>query len=121
MKIRHLKIQDGFTLLEVLISMVILGIAILVLLNMAMVAVTGNDWSNQATTATQAIQQKMEQLRSTANPVSGMETVDGVNLYWTISKPQNHLRKVYLSAMWEDMTSEYKYTNVTAFIKTDSI
>lgn len=121
MKIRLSKNQDGFTLLEVLISMVILGIALLMLLNMAMVAVSGNDWSNKATVVTQSVQQKLEELRSVPNPVSGMDEVNGVTLYWNVSTPKDHLRKVYLSAVWQDMTSQYKYTNVTSYIKTDSI
>ncbi len=121
MRILHSKNQDGFTLLEVLISMVTLGIALLMLLNMDMVSVTGNDWSNHATTVTQSIQQKLEELRSSPSPESGMENVNGVELYWSVSSPQNHLRRVYMSAVWADITSQYKYTNITAYIKTDSV
>ncbi|MEA2031057.1 MAG: prepilin-type N-terminal cleavage/methylation domain-containing protein [candidate division Zixibacteria bacterium] len=121
MKISDLRNQKGLTLLEVLIAMVILGIALLMLLNMSMVALTSNDWSNKATIVTQAIQKKLEELRSTPNPVSGIDSLNGVNLYWSVSSPQNHLREVYLSASWEDLTSEYKNTSVTTYIQSDSV
>ena len=54
MKIRCIKNQDGVTILEVLIAMIILSLALLLLLNMAMVALDGNDWANNMTVATPA-------------------------------------------------------------------
>ena len=51
------KQEAGFTILEVLIAMIILSISLLVLLNMAMVALDGNDWSNNTTVATQLLQE----------------------------------------------------------------
>ena len=120
-KIHKIKSPDGFSLLEVLISMVILGVALLGLLNMSLVALTSNDWSNKTTVVTQSIQQKLEELRNTPNPSNGSEEINGIELNWTVSSPQNHLREVYLTAMWQDMISQYKYMNVTAYMKTDSL
>ena len=64
MKNRIRKNERGITILEVLIAMIILSFSLLLLLNMAMVALDGNDWSNKTTVATQLMQQKLEQLRS---------------------------------------------------------
>ncbi|MEE8577304.1 MAG: prepilin-type N-terminal cleavage/methylation domain-containing protein, partial [candidate division Zixibacteria bacterium] len=64
MKMHAIRNQEGVTLLEVLIAMIILSVSLLLLLNMAMVALDGNDWANNTTIATQLMQQKLEQLRS---------------------------------------------------------
>ncbi len=67
MKPVHIANQDGISILEVLIAMIILSMALLLLLNMAMVALDGNDWSNKTTVATQMLQEKLEQLRVLSN------------------------------------------------------
>jgi len=44
---KKIKKNDGMSLLEVLISMVILGIALLMLLNMAMISLTSNTYASK--------------------------------------------------------------------------
>jgi len=119
--IMRMRNQNGLTLLEVLISMVILSISLLLLLNMAMVALDSNDWSNKATIATQLLQQKLEQLRNTTIPVSGADTSNGVELNWTVSDVGSHLRQVDITATWEDIKSSPVTNSITTFIKTDSV
>lgn len=121
MKDRKLTNQSGLTLLEVLISMVILSISLLLLLNMAMVALDGNDWSNKTTIATQLMQEKLEQLRSTANPSSGEDTALGVVRTWTVTNAGSYLRQVGIAATWEDIRANTVIDSLTAYIKTDSI
>ena len=117
---KKIKRQDGMSLLEVLISMVILGISLLMLLNMAMISLTSNDWSNNATIVTQSMQQKLEQLRNIPMPQSGSDTLKGIQLVWTVSKKSNHLRQVDMQAQWDDMISNTKTMSISSFIKTDS-
>ena len=117
---KKIKRQDGMTLLEVLVSMVILGIALLMLLNMAMISLTSNDWSNNVTIVTQSMQQKLEELRNTPMPQSGTDTLNDISLYWTVSKTRDHLRQVDMTASWQDLISDYKTMSISSFIKTDS-
>ncbi len=93
MNMRKLKEDKGISLLEVLVAMIILGMALLVLLNMSMVALDGNDWANRNTTATQVMQEKLEQLRNIPNlgsGSSGSDTTDGVQRVWTVSDAAQH-------------------------------
>jgi len=113
--------QSGLTLLEVLIAMVILSISLILLLNMAMVALDGNDWSNKTTIATQLIQEKLEQLRNSSNPISGGDTALGVVRSWTVSNVGNHLRRVDICVTWEDIRANTMADTMTTFIKTDSV
>ena len=46
---KKLRKNDGFSILEVMVSIIILSLSLVLLLNMAMVALSANNWSNQAT------------------------------------------------------------------------
>ncbi len=114
--------QTGFTILEVLIAMIILSISLLLLLNMAMVALDGNDWSNKTTVATQLLQQKLEQLRTNVNSLaSGQDTVGGVQRIWTVTKIDHNLRKVDVSISWEDIRNDTITNSMTTYMRTDSL
>ncbi len=113
--------QSGLTLLEVLISMIIMGISLLLLLNMAMVALDGNDWSRRMTTATQMMQEKLEQLRAMDNPTSGSDTSMGVTRSWTVTDAGTHLRQVKVTATWQNIKSRTVVDSLLALIKTDSL
>ncbi len=121
MKNKVISNQSGLTLLEVMIAMVIMSISLLLLLNMAMVALDGNDWSNKTTLATQLMQEKLEQLRNTTIPTSGEDTTAGFVRTWTVSTAGGHLRKVNINVTWEDVRAMTKMDSMTAFIKTDSV
>jgi len=118
---KRIRKDSGLTLLEVLIAMVILSVALLILLNMAMVALSGNDWSNKTTTATQLMQQKLEQLRADVNPSDGSDVIGDYARKWTVSVEDNHLRRIDIAVGWVDIQNRRKVDSLTAFIKTDSI
>jgi len=114
--------ETGFTILEVMIAMIILSISLLLLLNMAMIALDGNDWSNKTTIATQLLQAKIEQLRSDYNNLSnGNDTVSGLTRTWTVSNAGNNLRKVDVSITWENIRSDEVTSTMTTYIRTDSL
>jgi len=121
MKDRKLVNQSGLTLLEVMIAMIIMSISLLLLLNMAMVALDGNDWSNKTTVATQLMQEKLEQLRSSSSPSGGADTILGVARNWTVINTSNHLRQVSISVTWEDIRAKTRTDSLTTYIKTDSV
>jgi len=76
---KMIKSQDGITLLEVMVAMIIMSFSLLLLLNMTMVALDGNTWSENTTVTTQLLQEKLEQLRSVRNTnlQSGSDTAQG--------------------------------------------
>ncbi|MFH1687791.1 MAG: prepilin-type N-terminal cleavage/methylation domain-containing protein [bacterium] len=111
--------QAGVSLLEVMISMIILSVALLVLLNLAMVALDSNDWSKNATSATQLMQQKLEEVRSTA-PSSGsyVDTVGEYQRNWTVSNFASHLDKVDIKIAWTDVRGKTKVDSMTTLVRT---
>ncbi len=121
MKRPKLNSESGLSILEVLIAMIILSLSLLMLLNMAMVALDGNDWSNKTTTATQLLQEKLEQLRATNMPTSGQDTTAAFTRTWTVSTAANHLRRIDIDVAWADLRNQTKNNTLTAYIKTDSL
>ena len=62
--VSSLKSEKGFTLVEILISMVILGIAFMGLANMQLSSINSNSNSSQLTRAIILAQDKMEEIKS---------------------------------------------------------
>lgn len=121
MKLSKLHRQDGITLLEVLVAMIIMTVSLMMLLNMAMIALDGNDWSNKTTIATQLLQEKLEQIRASGDFTDGSDTLQGVSRTWEVTNAGNHLRKVDVNVSWKDIHARDKGIALTAYVRTDSI
>ena len=113
--------QRGLTLLEVMVAMMILGTALLLLLNMAMVALDGNDWSNKTTVVTQLMQQKLEEIRSTENFTNGTDTAQGITRQWTVANAGSYLRRIDIAVQWQDINSRSMENRLTAYVRADSV
>ena len=55
--------EKGFTLIELMIAMIVLGIGILALIQMQVAAMSGNSSANQMTIATTLAQDQIEQAK----------------------------------------------------------
>ena len=73
---RLLKSRAGFTLIEVMVSIVILAIGVLGLAPLMAVSITGNAFSNEATQANVIAQDKIEELKNMGSFAGGMPYVD---------------------------------------------
>ena len=122
-RIRKLKNQQGVSLLEVMVAVILTSLSLMMLLNMAMIALDGNDWSNKTTMATQVMQEKLEQIRGggMAAMQSGSDTAQGLTRVWTVSSVGSHLRKVEVQVSWGDIKAEQHTNSLTAYIRTDSV
>lgn len=118
---KKIRSDEGFTILEVMVALIILSVSLLMLLHMAMIAIDGNDWSNQATRSTQLLQEKLEELRTEMLLDNGVDTVDNIARSWTVSNSSNHLRRVDITASWQNRRGDVLNNSMTAFIRTDSL
>ncbi len=121
MRLRKITTNRGISILEVMVAMIILSVSLLLLLNMAMVALDGNDWSNKTTLATQLVQQKLEEIRATGTLTNGSDVVSGVTRAWTISSAGPHLRNVSIAMTWADVKNKTHVDTMSTIIRTDSI
>lgn len=121
MHTRKINTENGITILEVLIAMLILSMSLLLLLNMAMVALDGNDWSNKTTVSTQLMQQKLEEIRASGVFTNGSDVVSNVARNWTVTNAGPHLRNVRIAMTWSDVRARVHSDTMSALIRTDSL
>ena len=123
MKTNVLTNRRGITLLEVLVAMLLISLSLLMLLNMGMIALDGNDWSNKTTIATQLLQEKLEQLRAGGYAAlqSGCDTAGGLTRTWTVTSAGSHLRQVQVEVVWSDIKGGQHRNQMATYIRTDSI
>jgi Tfp pilus assembly protein PilV len=121
--IEKLKSQKGVSLLEVMVAMILTSFSLMMLLNMAMIALDGNDWSHKTTMATQVMQEKLEQIRGggMAAMQSGSDTAQGLTRVWRVSNAGSHLRQVDVQVTWTDIKAATHTNSLTAYIRTDSV
>jgi len=113
MKPRRIHDQRGFTLLEVLITMVLLAVGILGVGGLAITTVQGNDKSNRLSTATLLAQDTLEAVRTAG--YTGAPALAGTEGYGAIAgsttfkrvvtvaddTPSIWMRTVTVTVWWE--------------------
>ena len=116
--------QQGFTLLEVMIALVIFAVGVLGLAAMQIDFIQGNDTARELTEAANRASDKIEQLMSvgytdsdldvSANPHT--EASGGYNLSWTVQHPdqdgsggvngdEDTFKTIQMTVTWNDGTA----------------
>ncbi len=111
--------RDGVSILEVLVAMIIMSVSLLLLLNLAMIALDGNDWSNNTTRITQLLQEKLEQARAT-NPAPGsyVDTAGDYVRTCQVDSVDTFLKQVVVQIAWTDIRGHDKAYSMSALLKT---
>lgn len=122
-KLKTIRNQDGISLIEVLVAMILMAFSLMLLLNMAMVALDGNYWSNKTTIATQIMQEKLEQLRASgvSNMKNGKDTAQGLVRSWKITTAGKYLRQIDVEIEWDDIQARTHTNKMTAWVRSDSV
>jgi type IV pilus modification protein PilV len=102
--------QDGFTLMEVLVAMLLLTIGLLGVANLTIGVIKGNSYSKNVTTATVVAQQQIEQAQrlgyTNSNSLAGSATVSmgGTsftrNTTVTDGSPATNMKSVSVAVSW---------------------
>jgi hypothetical protein len=80
---------------------------------MQAMAIKGNSFANKTTTASTLAQDKMEELRGLAPPVSGADTKEGYTRTWTVDDtPATGLRTLTISITWNNCASPQVITTM---------
>jgi len=107
------KKSDGFTLLEVMIALVILSVGLLGLAALQLVAIKGNSFSSEMTTATMIAQERAEMLKN--RPYTDLDLVQGTHnavgsskgvqyaITWEVTDntPATDMKLIELSVSWQ--------------------
>ena len=108
----RIKDARGFTLLEVMITLVIFAIGLLGLAGMQIVAIKGNSFGQQMTVASTMAQNQLEALRESAGSlIDGNDTVTDQNgitytRTWSVStdSPATNMDTVNITVSWTGPT-----------------
>jgi prepilin-type N-terminal cleavage/methylation domain-containing protein len=115
---KNKKKDTGFTLIEVMAGMIIIALGLLLLLPMMVTSMQANDFARGSTEASMLIKDKMEDLKNTATPTSGVDTVGTVARSWTVSDLGNNLLQLDVSIAWTDRHGRDHDNTVTSYMST---
>jgi len=102
-----------------MVAMVVLSIGLLMLLNMALIALDGNDWSKNATRVTTLMQERLEQVRSICPPAGEyVDTVDGYQRVCTVTDMGSgtHLISATVTVNWQDVKGHDRSDSVSSLV-----
>ncbi|MBU1319177.1 MAG: prepilin-type N-terminal cleavage/methylation domain-containing protein [candidate division Zixibacteria bacterium] len=119
-KLRKMLAQDGFSILEVMVGLLIFSLGLLLLMSMLVVSIQSNSWSEMETLSSQLIREKIEQLKSTpeASLNSGSDVVSGVLRSWDISALGTPgLYDVTVAVNWTDIDARDHACSTQTYIK----
>jgi type IV pilus assembly protein PilV len=125
-QMRRIKDTRGFTLLEVMITLVILAIGLLGLAGLQIMAIKGNSFGQQMTVASTLAQNQLEALRESAGSLSnGNDLVTAQNgirytRTWTVAanQPLANMDTVNITVSWAGPTGSGSEATRTITIRT---
>jgi type IV pilus modification protein PilV len=124
---RLVKSQNGFTLLEVLVAIVILTIGLLGTAGLTTGVIRGNHYSKNITSATAAAQTQLESIKSsgyanatTANFPSDAVSMGGMTLTRTTtvtdSSPAANMKTVSVTVSWTESNNTSRSVNLQTIL-----
>ena len=104
MKIRKKLSEDGFTILEVMVGLIIFTLGLLLLMSMMVVSIQGNSWSEYATQSAQLAREKLEQIKNdpAAHLGPGGDEIGDYTRTWNVSSITSDLSAVTVRVAWTD-------------------
>lgn len=105
---RHSSLTEGFTLLEVMIALLIIGTSFVVLLHSRNQSVVAAEYARRATVATLLASEKMGEIEhgdisASGGDSGGFEEYPGFSWKSTISETAyEHMKEVKVEVMWGD-------------------
>ena len=114
-----IKSQDGFTLLEVMMGLVIFTVGLLLLSSMMVVAIKGNVWSDKTTSVVQATREKVEEFRRLDPDVmtGGSDVRSGLNRSWSISDISANLKQLSVVVSYANEKSVVRACTTITYIE----
>jgi prepilin-type N-terminal cleavage/methylation domain-containing protein len=98
--------EKGFTLLEVMSSLVIFATGLLMMIPMIVTSMKGNVFADLTTRAAHHIQAKIEEIKNTHNWNSGYDYPEtGMTRTWTIQNAAANLKQITVQMTWYDQDS----------------
>jgi len=118
--LNKMRAQEGFSILEVMVGLVIFTLGLLLLMSMMVVSIQSNSWSEKETLSSQLIREKIEQLKNSPETslISGSDVVNGLNRSWNIKALGiPGLYDVTVAVAWTDVDQRSFACSTQTYIK----
>lgn len=119
MKRMKRKNENGFTLLEVMVGLVIFTLGLLLLSSMLVVALRGNVWSGKTTLIVQATREKIEEFRRLPDEsmVSGSDVRGRLNRVWEVEDIDANLKQLRVIVSYHDEKDVERACSTVTYIQ----
>ncbi len=103
---KKLRKKEGFSLIEVMVSLLVFSIGMLMLVPMMVLSIQGNDYASKSTYAIQLAQAKMEELKNRNVIYSSQDVVGLMTRSWAVENESSSLKKLTVSVTWVDQDNK---------------
>lgn len=111
--------EDGFSILEVMVGLIIFSIGLLLLMSMMVVSMDGNSWAEDTTQSVQLIKEKVEQLKNThvSQLNSGEDVIGDYVRSWDVTAVSSNLVGVTVRVKWADADQKVYACSTMTFMQ----
>lgn len=116
--------RSGFTLTEIVIATMVVGIGVAGVMSLVVWMVRANDWSGDLSNASTLGQDKLEDLLDTSylNIAGGSDTVDEFQRTWTINtSPSNTHKTINIHVEWTRMDNQVSDVDLVSVLSNPSV
>jgi len=114
-----LRADKGFTLIEIMVSMLIISIGLLLLLPLTVISMQSNNFADEFTNASMLIKDKMEELKNIATVGTGADTVGTASRSWAVTNAEANLLRMVVNVDWSDMDGRVHSNSMVSYLMTD--
>lgn len=113
-----LKNQQGVTLLEVMIGMLVFSLGMMMMIPMVVTSIAGNAIADDNDAVMQDVQNVIEAFKADALPPSGMDYEPETHRYvmWWTEPVTTNLEKLNIEIMWEDKQMQFHSRRVSTYV-----
>ncbi len=113
--------QEGISLIEVLVGMLVFSLGMLLLIPMVVTSITGNQTARNTDRAMEDLQNVVEAFKAGGIPDNGMEydVETGRHVYWWIQEtdpPTENLNELVVEIQWEDPNGDFHYKRLKSYV-----
>lgn len=112
---KKLRKKEGFSLIEVMMSLLVFTIGMLMLVPMMVLSIQGNEYASKATYASQLAQAKIEELKNRNVIYSSQDVVGLMTRSWTVEDESSSLKKLTVSVTWVDQDNRQHQVEIITY------
>lgn len=112
---RKIRKKEGFSLIEVMMSLLVFTIGMLMLVPMIVLSIQGNEYASKSTYASQLAQAKIEELKNRNVVYTSEDIVSGMKREWIVEDVSTSLKKLTVRVTWLDQDNDEHQVEIITY------